>query len=402
MEIKVKTCVHNADKISSNTTVKINSSILKAKSSKWDCSKSIAYPPFINSHEHLIGNWVPRAGENHPYITTDIWVEEMKKSESFIERNKVFTHNGSFDLTRGNANLLAFLGIYKNIFSGCPVVQDHAPNQKEAYYANFPIEVIKDYKQCHSLSMGNWWGGKSAQEEWKESKGIMPFILHLAEGKDESAKSDFRKLEELGLLQPNTLIIHGIALTPEEIKKCAQKGVSICCCPDSNVFLIGKTIDLKSCIKYGVNLVLGTDSTMSGSINMLAEIKFTANKYTFLSSKELYRMITENAQKALFLPESYGKVELNTPHLMLVKNIKDDPFENILDLKTKDIELLIHRGIPLYGTRKFLDDFDINPEDYFFFKIGNEDKFVIGHPEKICAKIDAMLGYHKDFPYLPF
>jgi len=402
MEIKVKACVHNADKISSNTTIKINSPILKAKSSKWDCSKSIAYPPFINSHEHLIGNWVPRAGENHPYLTTDIWVEEMKKSGSFLERNRIFTHNGSFDLTKGNANLLALLGIYKNIFSGCPVVQDHAPNQKDEYYANFPIEVIKDYKQCHSISMGNWWGGKSAQEEWKDSKGEMPFILHLAEGKDELAKSDFSKLEELGLLQPNTLIIHGIALTPEEIKKCAQKGVSICCCPDSNIFLIGKTIDLKACIKYGVNLVLGTDSTMSGSINMLAEIKFAANKYTFLSSKELFRMITENAQKALFLPESYGKLELNTSHLMLVKNIKDDPFENILYMETKDIDLLIHRGIPIYGNRKFLDDFDVNPEDYFFFKIGNEDKFVIGHPEKICAKIDAMLGYHKDFPYLPF
>ncbi|MCD8479725.1 MAG: hypothetical protein LRZ88_05545 [Candidatus Cloacimonetes bacterium] len=32
-----------------------------------DVPDSIAYAPLINAHDHLIGNWVPRAGDHRPY-----------------------------------------------------------------------------------------------------------------------------------------------------------------------------------------------------------------------------------------------------------------------------------------------------------------------------------------------
>jgi len=381
-----------------NCELTINSAYLKDSKLKIHLPELTAYPPFINSHDHLVGNWFPRAGDNHPYATTDIWVEEMKQSASFQERNRIWINDGSFKLTEGNAPLLTQLGMYKNIFSGCIVVQDHGPNQIDSYYDSFSINVIRNYRQCHSLSLGNWWGGRSAEKEWQDTKGKMPFILHLAEGTDGAAKSSFQKLEELGLLQPNTLIIHGIALTPEDIKKCAEAGTSICCCPESNNFLIGETIDIKACLDSGVNLVLGTDSTMSGTPNLLHEIRIFHKYFPDIPMQEVFKLITSNAQKAMMIDADLGYLNNTCSNLLLTRKKHDDPYENLLHITEEDIEFLMYNGKPIYGSYEFLKYFELDPADYFIFSSSGKEKFAIGHPEKI----DSILGYHKELPYLPF
>ena len=402
MLIKVNKCAFDSSNTSTDQELVLKSTFERNGDLKINLPDTYAYPPLINSHDHLVGNWVPKAGKNHPYPTTDIWVEEMKTSSSYLERNKIWENDGKFQLHKGNARLLTSLGIYKNIFSGCNAVHDHAPNQIPSYYKSFPIEVPADYRQCHSISLGNWWGGNTAREEWEATKGKMPFILHLAEGTNEKAKKAFGLFEKQDLLQSNTLIIHGIALKKDEIRKCARAGTSICCCPESNLFLIGRTIDIKACIEYGVNLVIGTDSTMSGSPNILTEIKIFHNKFPDIPSGFIFRCITENASRALMLNPKYGKLSSTTSELLLLRKKTADIFDNLLISESIDIELLIHSGKPIYGDLKYLDYFELDKSDYFTFNSDGVDRFVIGHPERTTARIDQILGYHKPFPYLPF
>ena len=399
MILKVDSCVCNPDEIIKNANLRINSSLLKNDDMKFDCSNTIAYPPFINSHDHLISNWYPKASFGRTYPNVNIWIENLKNTDTFLERNKVWINDNTFNLTEKDANQIVLLGIYKNLFSGCAVVQDHIPKQKHSYYNNNPINVLENYSQYHSLSLGNWWGGDSAEEEFEKTKGSIPFIIHLGEGIDELAKKCFPKLKELELLKSNTLLIHGIALTKEQIKECAEAGTSICWCPNSNYFLIGKTLDIDSCLKYGVNVILGTDSTMSGSINLLEELKFAHQKFAHIPMQQIFKMITTNATKALKLPQEYGTISKNTSSLLLIKKHDEDPFRNLLKTEMEDIELLIHQGTPIYGDVKFLNEFNINKEEYYFF---GDDRFVIGHPEKITDSINKKLGYKKDFPFLPF
>ncbi len=400
MKIKVDSCVFNPEKIIKDTNIRIRSSVLKKNSNKqFNCSNSIAYPPFINSHDHLISNWYPKAGFGKTYPNVNIWVEDMKGTDTFLERNKIWINDGSFDLTQKAAKSIVLLGIYKNLFSGCVVVQDHIPKQKPSYYKDNPINVLEGYTQHHSLSMGNWWGGDSAEQEYAKTDKNIPFILHLGEGIDELAKKCFPKLKELKLLKSNTLLIHGIALTREQIKECAEAGTSICWCPNSNYYLIGETLDIDSCLEYGVNVVLGTDSTMSGSINLLEELKFANKKFQNIPLQQLFKMITTNAAKALKLPKEYGTLSENTSNLLLINKHDEDPFRNLLKTQIEDIELLIHQGTPIYGDVEFLNEFNINRSDYYFF---GDDRFVFGHPEKITDSINRKLGYKKDFPFLPF
>ena len=270
------------------------------------------------------------------------------------------------------------------------------------YYQHFPIEVVRNYKQCHSISLGNWWGGKTAKEEWQETKGIMPFILHLGEGTNEKARTAFAHFEKEGLLQPNTLIIHGIALTDDEIRKCGATGISICCCPESNLFLIGKTIDIKACLKAGVNLVLGTDSTMSGSINLLEEMRIFRDNFPEIPLNQIFAFVSINARKALFLSDQYGELKDRTEELLLIRKKYEDPFENLIEANPEDIALLIHRGKPIYGDEELIQNFQISDADYSELELSGSKKIIIGDPLRLNHKIDSILGYHKTLPYLPF
>lgn len=403
MKFSVATAVLNADTIRDKYAIELRSKYLDDTVSQIDLENCHAYLPFINSHDHLIGNWYPPAWNKDLYPNAHIWVKNMRNSTTVRERDKIFFNTLPMNFLRGNGKLLALLGGYKNIFSGVTIVQDHAPRQKKSYYDMFPLEVIRNYRQCHSLTMGNFWGDNEAVFEWGATKGKEPFIVHLGEGSDEVTKKEFTLLKELDLLQPNTLLIHGITLSEDEIRECAEIGASICWCAYSNIALIGKTLDIDACQKYGVNVVMGSDSTLSGAVNLIHEFQFSHDKFPHLPLQYLYKMISQNAGQALSLPSKSTQLsEHGNQSLLLINARQADPLENLLKINNNDIVLLVHKGLPLYGHRELLDHFAINDEDYFFYHRDGIERFVIGHPESIMNKINHILGYRKRLPYLPF
>lgn len=400
MKITVEKCVWDSKNVMHDCALQIKSKF--AKDVHIPIDDCIAYPPLINCHDHLIGNWFPKAGGNNPYKSVDIWVDEMRYTPTFLERNKIWKGEGKFDLTSESAELVTMIGAYKNLFSGAHVVQDHISNQHDSYYEKFPIQVLKEYRQCHSMSMGNWWGGKSAYEEYLDTKGEMLFVTHLAEGTNESASKSFDLFKNSHLLQANSMLVHGIALTEEQIAECAKAGTSICWCPNSNMFLIGQTLNLKACLKHGVNVVIGTDSTMSGCINLLEEIKFGYSLFPDIDPSEIFKMVTENAQKALMIPKDKGCLVSKTENLLLLRKQDSDPYKNLLLSDQFDIKFLMSGGVPLLGDKEILDNFDIDPDQYFFFQVDETERFVYGHPDKLNQKVNEILGYEKKFPFFPF
>ncbi len=390
--------VINPDDVRSNLKLDLPGEDLELK-----LPDGMAYVPLINSHDHLVGNWVPKAGDKRPYPNSHIWVEDMKQSFSFRERNQYWLNDGSFDLLQHTAHSVAKLGAYKNLFSGCGIVQDHGPIQKDAYYDPMPIIVPKRFRQCHSITLGNWWGGGTPEEEMALTQGKMPFIIHLGEGTDEVTHGEFALLEKRRLLQPNTLMIHGIAFSKKEIETIAKVGASVCWCPGSNYYLIGKTFDIASALAAHINVVVGTDSTMSGEINLIAEFEVIREHFPQIPLKELYRMVTRNAAKALYLDPAYATLNPANPrNLLILDTMESDPFENLLAMEMTGIKLLIVDGIARYGDSEYLEFLETGDNEYTIFRTGNREKFVIGDPMEINEQIDNALGYHKDFPFLPF
>ncbi len=403
MKIKPSVCVVTPDHIEAGLELNLQFTGRLEATEAPEVKDAHAYAPFINAHDHLIGNWFPRSGDNRPYPSSHHWVEDMKQSFSVQERNLFWKNHGDGNYTDPHAYLLARLGCYKNLFSGCAYVSDHGPLQPESYYEDMPITVLRNYRQCHSLTLGNWWGGKSAREEMQLTQGKMPFIVHLAEGVDAVTKKEFSLLKKEGLLQTNLLIIHGIALTAANLKEVAATGASICWCPTSNLYLMGKTLDIESCLKLGINIALGTDSTQTGSINLLDEFSNAHLNFPEIPLSTLYAMITVNAAKALFLPAESACLNPDaTSDLLLIDALEHDPLENLLEVSSENIRLFMHKGLPLYGDIEWLNLYSSLPADYTEFRVGKREKFVLGDPLELNDQIDAVLGYHKDFPYLPF
>ena len=398
IKIKVQNSLHGSSDTQRNeVTVDVFS---KKDTISYDFQDKYAYSPLINAHDHLARNWFPRSGIKGPYANSYVWIEENLNSDSFLERDKVWANDGNFDLTTGNAKLLALLGMYKNIFSGIHIVSDHVKQQKPEYYDYFDIFVVKDYTQCYSLSNGFFGEQVSPEKEMEKSKGIVPFILHLSEGIDHISKSEFKSLVEKKLLKVNTLIINGIALEKNEFQQIAEAKASICWCPSSNMFLIGKTLDVMAALEANVNITIGTGSTMAGGHSLFDEFRYAKRVCNQITAKQLYKMATKKAEIALLLYDnellSYKK------NLLILDKMHEDIHENILYQDMDNIDLLVHQSKPIYGSIDYFEDFGLDTDRYEIIKVGDKEKFVIGKPSQVLQSINDILGYKKKFPYLPF
>ena len=142
---------------------------------------------------------------------------------------------------------------------------------------------------------------------------------------------------------------------------------------------------------------------MSGGINLIAEFIKIREHFPTIAGQELFRMATINAARALMLPDSFAALDpTNCQNLLLLDKLDRDPFENLFSLEAANIKLLVVDGMPRFGDSEWLERLNLSENDYNTFRTGNKEKFVIGDPIDLNDQIDAVLGYHKDFPYLPF
>ena len=72
-------------------------------------------------------------------------------------------------------------------------------------------------------------------------------------------------------------IVHGVALTKEELKKMADFKMGLVWSPFSNLLLYNETTDIVTAKKLGVNIALGSDWTPTGSKSILEELKIARN-----------------------------------------------------------------------------------------------------------------------------
>ena len=378
--------------------------------------KSFVYPSLINTHDHLQGNYRPPVGPKKGsfYLTWLPWDKDFKASETFKERS---------NLTR--EDLYALSG-YKCIFSGVTTVSDHFPQNINSHILpTLPVRAIQEYGISHECSSYDLkWGNGIEIEHEKAVKNKWPFITHLSEGFDDESMHSILKLEELGILDSHCLFVHCIAFSDDDIMKTAKAGASVSWCGFSNMFMFNVTAKIRKMLKAGVNLTIGTDSSATGSANLLAEIKYDRQLYRKLYGEDLpaekiFEMVTANAARAFWKHDKIGKLEEGMLGDILVLGAKnDDPYENLVDAGMNDIELLVLAGKPIYGELRFLDilngslDQSENnkktsgqnklPDGYTQIKVGNREMFVKGDPAGLYSEIRKKIGFKKKLDYLPF
>ncbi|MDR1046398.1 MAG: amidohydrolase family protein [Treponema sp.] len=367
---------------------------------------SVVYPALINTHDHLQGNYRPPVGPKPGsfYLTWLPWDNDLKASDTFKERSQLSRED------------LYNLSGYKCLFSGVATVNDHFPQKfNRKILPTLPIRAILEYGLAHETSSYDLkWGDGVETEHERAVKNKWPFITHLCEGFDEESMRGVEDLEKLKILDSHCLFIHCIGFSDKDIEKVAKAGASVSWCGFSNMFMFNVTCKIRKMLRAGVNLTIGTDSSATGSANLLAEMKYDRDLYRRLygedlSAQTMFEMVTANAARAFWMQDRTGVLEKGKlADILVVKGKHDDPYENLLCSSMEDIELLTLEGVPIYGEFRFLDLFGSSlkkgelPEGYTAIEVGGRRMFVKGDPAGLYREARCKIGFKKVLDYLPF
>ena len=253
----------------------------------------LAYPGLINAHDHLELNFLPRLG-TPPYPSAYDWADDVYRPDEAPIR----------DLRQVSLADRLWWGAYKNIIAGVTTVMHHDTYQARIFRNGFPLRVVHPYRWAHSLGFG-------VDPRQAHATGAGPFVIHAAEGSDERSAREVDELDDLRVLTRDTILVHGVAITPDQWQRLAPRGIGLVWCPTSNLFLFGKTVDLAT-VPADVRLALGTDSTISGSAGLLDELR-AARDNGGASVADLLHMVTTVAAAMLGLEAGCGRIQQGRP-----------------------------------------------------------------------------------------
>ncbi|WP_394842527.1 amidohydrolase family protein [Pendulispora brunnea] len=109
--------------------------------------------------------------------------------------------------------------------------------------------------------------------------------------------------DALGALGPHMLLVHLTDALPAELDRVVQSGSHTVLCPRSNLYIEGRLPPLLAARTAGIEAALGTDSLASNaSLDVLAEARALADRFSTVPAAELVRMATYNGAQALGRP----------------------------------------------------------------------------------------------------
>ena len=363
-----------------------------------DLRGQLVFPGLINTHDHLFGTWWPRVGPGRPYANVYDWLAEYEGSPVLYDRGQ----NSAEDMYE--------FGMYRNLVSGVTTVADHFKRiAGPEFYTRHPIHVLYAYGRTwlprHPRRTG--WGDDIPVEYSLAARTGQPYIIHLAEGVDEETAQEMDLLLEANALGRQTMIVHGISLRPDDMRRMAEAGASVCWCPGSNLYLYGQTANIPALLRAGVNVTLGTDSTLTGGLNVLDEVRAARRAFRDMvgqdpSSRWLVELMTTHASYALLLQDRRGRIAPGyEADLLVLPDGQPDPYSTLVEANVGDIALLICAGVPVYGDPDYYPLFEQSGAGFSPVFVDGREKLVAGDLLALLGRLSEAVGWTIEFPFLP-
>lgn len=189
---------------------------------------------------------------------------------------------------------------------------------------------------------------------------LTAYVIHLAEGVDESSRAEFDQLEAKGLLLPPVVLIHGTALGQPELHRMGLAGAKLVWSPLSNLGLYGATTNVPLARAENVAVALAPDWTLSGSPSMLDELRVARHTSceqwnNALSAKDLTQMVTSIPAQLLALDGQIGRLAPGLlADVLVVADRGEDPYETLLGATLADVRLVMIGGVIRYGDPQLM------------------------------------------------
>ena len=312
-----------------------------------DLDDAVVLPGLINAHDHLELNHYGRLKCRPVYGNASQWIDDMRPRL-----------RDDPSLRRGQAFRLAdrlFIGGIKNLLSGVTTVAHHNPLYRELRF-RFPVRVLRRYGWAHSLGLQHGAAGAHGEPggdvaaRFRATPPEHPFLLHLAEGTDQAARDELPQLERLGCLADNAVLVHGVGFSVADWSRVVRGGAGLVWCPASNLFLLGQTAPVRqfldACPVSKTRVCLGTDSRVSGSFDLLDELRVAVDGGR-VEADEALQMVTTNPAGLLRLPDA-GRIATGLKaDLLVIRRLAPDPAASLVAARRRDVLLVVVGGRPL-------------------------------------------------------
>jgi cytosine/adenosine deaminase-related metal-dependent hydrolase len=337
-------------------------------------TNAIVIPGFIDLHNHLTWNILPRWIPNHKFGNRYDWQDTAEydrvlvaphmaamsavgcEAEIYAEIKALI--GGATSVVGSSSNKACAAGLVRNldVASGlgfvapgpgdpCEPKPPKPPQSLLDFVANevFPLEI--PYERLVFLKCE------------LEAGTLRSLVVHLSEGAptDASAHREFNMLKSAGLLMPGLAIVHGTALQPKDFADMATAHVGLVWSPRSNDELYGATTNVAAAQQASVTIAIAPDWSPSGSAGMLQEMGYIARRYKAFSAQQIVSMATSAPAKLSRLDNQLGSLEPGkAADLVVIRGDASKPFDSIVQATPADIVLVVVGGMPLYGDQQLL------------------------------------------------
>jgi cytosine/adenosine deaminase-related metal-dependent hydrolase len=323
-------------------------------------------PGLINAHDHLGLDLLPPLG-TPPYANSEDWGKH-------VYHPKTSPLKEIWQLSYSERLLW---GAYRNVLSGVTTVQHH--DRGHWRLSRLPVRVPA-YRWLHRP-------GSTLKGQWGWNAQNAPLFVHCGEGTDPESYQEVVQLQTTGLLNRQTVLIHAIALKPEHISlvKHAQSGVVLC--PHSNQFLYGKMPPIDAFQKSEIPLALGTDSTASGSVDLMAELRGLRG---LLSDSALLDLVTRSAAQLLGVP-MLGTLKVGHPadFVLLHRPEATSQAEALLTAQPANIGLVVVAGRPVLIRSPFTTYFAQKLQQVL---VNDQPTWLVGAIHSLLKSTEKYLG----------
>lgn len=224
---------------------------------------------------------------------------------------------------------------------------------------------------------------------------------HIAEGIDAFARNEFLCTSSAtydttapgvsnDLLKPQTAVIQAVGLRAADYRQMAAQGTALVWSPRSNLALYGDTSVVTAAARLGVQIALGTDWLVTGSMNLLRELH-CADTFNgdylggFFNDEDLWKMVTVDAAGALARADTLGVLSPGlVADIAVFDGTSRTDYRAVIDAEPADVALVLRGGETLYGDSDVVTALPNGTCDVVD---------VCGREKRVCAEAETGLAY---------
>ncbi len=358
-----------------------------------DGTNKITMPGLINTHSHVAMTLLRGVGDDQSlqtWLNDYIWPKEANLNEELVYlgsklamaemiKTGTTTFNDMYFYVEETAKAVDESGMRAVLGYGMIDLFDEEKMKSELKVSE---QLIKN---CHNtcdnritVAVTPHAPNTCSEELLIKSKHLaeknnLKLHIHVSETKAEvetiakdKGRTPFMYLDDIGVLDSDTIAAHGVWPTHDEMNILKEKEVSISHNPSSNMKLASGIAPINEYLKNEINVGIGTDGVSSNNnLDMFSEMKLTAllQKVNLLDpqvlpTKDTFKMATENGAKALGINSGViqeGKladlilVDTLVPHMVPIRNALTNIIYSSLGT---DVDTTICNGKILYENKQ--------------------------------------------------